>query len=112
MAAKLATVDERILANAEGSGAIPDGSVRSSRVNEQPPSGGMQFDCGYVSPFFITDPERMEVAFENVLHSRLSRQNQFQERPASRYLSRSPGRASLCSSSRTMLKAKLSLLWS
>ena len=26
----------------------------------------MQFDCGYVSPFFITDPERMEVAFENV----------------------------------------------
>jgi len=66
MAAKLATVDERILANAEGSGAIPDGSVRSSRVNEQPPSGGMQFDCGYVSPFFITDPERMEVAFENV----------------------------------------------
>jgi chaperonin GroEL len=26
----------------------------------------MQFDCGYLSPFFITDPERMEVAFENV----------------------------------------------
>jgi len=25
----------------------------------------MQFDCGYLSPFFITDPERMEVAFEN-----------------------------------------------
>jgi chaperonin GroEL (HSP60 family) len=66
MPAKLATAEEHILANAEGSGAIPDGSVRSSRVNEQPPFGGMQFDCGYVSPFFITDPERMEVAFENV----------------------------------------------
>jgi chaperonin GroEL len=26
----------------------------------------MHFDCGYISPFFITDPERMEVAFENV----------------------------------------------
>jgi chaperonin GroEL len=26
----------------------------------------MEFDCGYLSPFFITDPERMEVAFENV----------------------------------------------
>jgi chaperonin GroEL (HSP60 family) len=66
MAARLATVDEHILANAEGSGAIPGGSLRSSRANEQPPFGGMQFDCGYVSPFFITDPERMEVAFENV----------------------------------------------
>ena len=66
MAAKLATPDEHILANAEGSGAIPDGSVRSSRVNEQPLFGGMRFDCGYVSPFFITDPERMEVVFENV----------------------------------------------
>jgi chaperonin GroEL len=26
----------------------------------------MQFDCGYLSPYFITDPERMEVALENV----------------------------------------------
>jgi hypothetical protein len=66
MAAKLATVDERLLAYAEGSGAIPDGSIRSSRANEQPPFGGMQLDCGYVSPFFITGPERMEVVLENV----------------------------------------------
>jgi chaperonin GroEL len=26
---------------------------------------GMQFDRGYLSPYFVTDPERMEVAFEN-----------------------------------------------
>lgn len=64
MAAKLATVDERVFAYAEGSGAILHGGPSSSRANEQ--AGAMQFDCGYLSPFFITDPERMEVAFENV----------------------------------------------
>ena len=26
----------------------------------------MRVDCGYLSPSFVTDPERMEVAFENV----------------------------------------------
>ena len=62
---KLAKV-EHILAYAEGSGSIPHGSISSSSANEKPQAGEMQFDCGYLSPFFITDPERMEVAFENV----------------------------------------------
>ena len=26
----------------------------------------LQFDCGYLSPYFVTHPERMEVAFTNV----------------------------------------------
>jgi chaperonin GroEL len=47
MTAQLAAVDARTLA----------------RVEEV---GTMQFDCGYLSPYFITDPERMEVTFENV----------------------------------------------
>src|SRR5436190_1081110 len=28
---------------------------------------GMQFDRGYLSPYFVTDPERMEVTLENAL---------------------------------------------
>jgi chaperonin GroEL len=64
MAAKLATVDEHILAYALESGHIRHASTASAGADEK--TGGMQIDRGYLSPFFITDPERMEVAFENV----------------------------------------------
>ena len=47
MTAQLATGNDRIRAGVEV-------------------TGGVQFDCGYLSPYFITDPERMEVVFENV----------------------------------------------
>lgn len=66
MAAKLATLDERLLAYAEGSGVIRDGGTSSIGANEQPQIRRMQFEAGYLSPFFITDPERMEAALENV----------------------------------------------
>jgi chaperonin GroEL len=65
MTAKLATRDECILARAEEVGAVLDGTSISSRAPDTPRAASMQFDCGYLSPYFITDPERMEVAFEN-----------------------------------------------
>ena len=66
MAAKLTTVDEGILGRMEEAAAIRAGSIIARGSSDQPQGGGMQFDCGYLSPYFITDPERMEVAFENV----------------------------------------------
>jgi chaperonin GroEL (HSP60 family) len=36
------------------------------RLKKAASTGSAQFDCGYISPFFVTDPMRMEVAFENV----------------------------------------------
>jgi chaperonin GroEL (HSP60 family) len=66
MAAKLATADARILARMEEAVAIRDASIIPRSASDKPQVGGMQFDCGYLSPYFVTDPERMEVAFENV----------------------------------------------
>jgi chaperonin GroEL (HSP60 family) len=65
MAATLATAAERTLAYARGSGDARDASIACSGANEKPQIGEVQFDCGYLSPFFVTDPERMEVAFDN-----------------------------------------------
>jgi chaperonin GroEL (HSP60 family) len=66
MTAQLATVGDRILAHGEDAGVIGDGSFIPSISADRPQLRGMQFDCGYLSPHFITDPERMEVAFDNV----------------------------------------------
>jgi chaperonin GroEL (HSP60 family) len=65
MTAQLATGDDRILARVEEGVAMRDGSIIPLSASDKPQVGGMQFDCGYLSPYFITDPERMEVVFEN-----------------------------------------------
>lgn len=66
MATQLATVSDRILAHVEDAGVVRNGSVIPSITGEGSSPGGLQFDCGYLSPYFITDPERMEVSFDNV----------------------------------------------
>jgi chaperonin GroEL (HSP60 family) len=65
MSAKLATVDDHILARVDDLDAICDESIVRRSASDKPEVGGMQFGCGYLSPYFVTNPERMEVAFEN-----------------------------------------------
>jgi chaperonin GroEL (HSP60 family) len=65
MAAKLATLDEHILARMEETAAVRGGTMIARGPVDKPQADGVQFDCGYLSPYFITDPERMEVVFEN-----------------------------------------------
>ena len=62
MTAKFANVDDRILDACD----ISDGSMIARGSSDKQQTGGMHLDCGYLSPYFVTDPERMEVAFENV----------------------------------------------
>jgi chaperonin GroEL len=64
MTAKRATEDEQTLARAEET--IHDVNASAGGASDKPPVGGMRFDRGYLSPYFVTDPERMEVALENV----------------------------------------------
>ena len=65
MTAKRATLAECISARAEESATIRDSPTLSSGPSGKPQAGSMEFESGYLSPHFITDPERMEVAFEN-----------------------------------------------
>ena len=62
MAAKLATVEDRILARVEEAGAVCD-NIISRSASDKFQVDGLRFDCGYLSPYFVTNPERMEVAF-------------------------------------------------
>jgi len=65
--ARLATADDRILAYEYGeAGTIRDQGVTLPSGRDKPQVGAIQFDSGYLSPFFVTHPDRMEVAFENV----------------------------------------------
>jgi chaperonin GroEL len=66
MTAQLATVDDRLLAREGQVRSIRNGPIVPETASDTPQVGGMQFDCGYLSPYFVTDPERMEVTFENV----------------------------------------------
>jgi chaperonin GroEL len=65
--ARLAPADDGILVcEYEEPGTIHDQGVTVRSAHDKAQVGAIQFDSGYLSPFFVTHPERMEVAFENV----------------------------------------------
>lgn len=66
MTAKLATRDDRILAGVEEADALGDGSTILHSASDKSQAGCLQFDPGYVSLYFVTDPGRMEVVLEEV----------------------------------------------
>jgi chaperonin GroEL len=65
MTAKRATLDDCISARAEEAATLRDSTTNSSSAGSKPQAGSVEFESGYLSPYFITDPERMEVAFED-----------------------------------------------
>ncbi len=66
MNARLATADESTLAGAAAASTIGDQGMTQHGTCDQSQVGTIQFDSGYLSPHFVTHPERMEVAFEDV----------------------------------------------
>ena len=66
MTARLATADDSALACANDVGPTCDSGTISRIARHQPQGGAIEFDSGHLSPYFVTHPERMEVAFENV----------------------------------------------
>src|SRR5579871_1864841 len=58
MSARLATANDTTRT-------IRDSGTIALGARRQPQEGTIEFDSGYLSPYFVTDPERMEVAFEN-----------------------------------------------
>ena len=66
MSAQLAIADDRLWARERQDRSSRNESIIPEISSDKPQVGGVQFDCGYLSPYFVTDPERMEVTFENV----------------------------------------------
>src|ERR1700689_1501198 len=61
MTAKRATPGDCISARGQKSATATTSASDACKAQAQ----SMEFESGYLSPYFITDPERMEVAFEN-----------------------------------------------
>jgi hypothetical protein len=64
MTEELATVEDPIRARVEQEGAGRGGSILSHSASDKQRVGSVHFGCGYLSPYFVTDPERMEAVFE------------------------------------------------
>ena len=56
--------DAMLKVGVEGVVTVEEGKSAETELEH---TGGMQFDKGYVSPYFITDPKTMETAFEDCL---------------------------------------------
>ena len=57
---------------------------------------GMQFDRGYISPYFVTNPERMEAELEDPLHPDHRQEDLAPSRTSCRCSRRSSSRARTC----------------
>jgi chaperonin GroEL len=66
MTARLATAGDSTMPRANEAGAIRDSAMITRGARHQPQGGAIEFDSGYLSPYFVTHPERMEIVFENV----------------------------------------------